>query len=111
MRKDPYSIILSKHITEKSTVLGSLHTNNSNACVRKCVTPKVVFIVEKKAKKQEIADAIEAIYAKKKVKVLKVNTILMKQKKRRVRGRPGMKAGFKKAIVTLRAEDQLEDEV
>ena len=108
-KKDPYQIIKHIHNTEKSMVLQNLKTNDSNACVRACESPKYVFIVHPDANKHEIAVAIESIYSERKVKVTAVNTITVKQKQRRVRGRAGMKAGFKKAIVTLEKGDSLEN--
>ena len=111
MSKTPYDIIQSRYVTEKARVLGSLHSNTSNPSVRKCVTPKYVFLVDKRANKQEIAAAVEEIYADRNIKVVSVNTILMKQKPRSVRGRRGMRAGFKKAIVTLSQGDTIEDKV
>jgi large subunit ribosomal protein L23 len=110
-KKSPYDIVLSKHVTEKARVLEQLKFNNSNPCVTKCVTPKYVFIVDKKANKQEIADAIEEIYSERKVKVVKVNTVTIKPKERRMRGRAGMKPGFKKAIVSFEAGDTLDEKV
>lgn len=109
MAKNPYDIILSRHMTEKANVLLTLQSNSSNPCVKKCDKPKYVFIVDKNANKQEIAQAIEDIYAEKKVRVISVNTINMGQKERRVRGRKGVKAGFKKAIVTLQPGDVIEE--
>lgn len=111
LKKSPYDIVHSRHVTEKSRVLEQLQFNSSNVCVKKCNTPKYVFIVDKRANKQEIAEAIEQIYSDKKVKVISVNTINTKPKARRMRGRPGMKPGFKKAIVTLEAGDSIEDKV
>jgi large subunit ribosomal protein L23 len=111
LKKSPFDIILSKHITEKSQVLEQLRFNASNPCVKKCDSPKHVFIVHKKANKQEIATAIEEIYSDKKIKVVSVNTINVKPKAKRVRGRRGMKPGFKKAIVTLEAGDNIEEKV
>lgn len=111
LKKSPFDIILSKHITEKSRVLEQLQFNSSNPCVKKCDTPKYVFIVDKRANKQEIAKAIEEIYSDRKIKVISVNTINTKAKPRRVRGRPGMKPSFKKAIVTLEAGDSIEEKV
>ena len=110
-KKSPFDIVLSRHITEKSRVLEQLQFNSSNPCVKKCGTPKYVFIVDKRANKQEIAAAIEEIYSEKKVKVVSVNTINGKPKARRVRGRPGVKPAFKKAIVTLEAGDTIEEKV
>jgi large subunit ribosomal protein L23 len=111
LKKSPYDIVLSRHVTEKSRVLGQLQFNASNPCVKKCSAPKYVFIVDKRANKQEIADAVEEIYSDKKIKVVSVNTINTKPKARRMRGRAGLKPGFKKAIVTLEAGDSIEDKV
>jgi large subunit ribosomal protein L23 len=110
-KKGPYDIIISRYITEKASVLGELQNNSSNACVKRCVTPKYVFLVHPKANKQEIAEAIEEIYAGKNFKVTGVNTINTKPKSRRMRGRSGMKAGFKKAIVSLSEGDLIEEKV
>ena len=107
--KNPYDIIHSRHMTEKAHTLQTLHTNVSNPCVKKCDTPKYVFIVDKQANKSEIARAIEEIYSETKVRVLSVNTINVGQKSRRVRGRKGKKAGYKKAIVTLQSGDVIEE--
>ena len=107
--KNPYDIIHSRHMTEKAHVLQALQTNTSNPSVRKCETPKYVFIVDKRANKKEIAQAIEEMYRETKVRVRSVNTINVKQKACRMRGRKGMKAGFKKAIVTLQPGDVIED--
>lgn len=108
--KNPYSIIKSLHVTEKSTMLQSLHTANSNPSLARCKTPKYVFIVDERANKFEIAQAVEEIYSKLNVKVLSVNTLNVKSKaKNRRRGRPGKTAAFKKAVVTLEEGDTLQD--
>jgi len=86
-----YDTILSPVITEKATVL-SEHN-------------KVVFRVAKDATKDEIAHAVEELF---KVTVTKVNTLTVKGKTKRWRGRPGRRADVKKAIVTL-AEGQSID--
>lgn len=106
--KNPYHVIKHLHVTEKSTMLGNLKSNESNPSVRKFVSPKYVFIVDKVATKVDIAAAIEEIYKDKKVKVTAVNTLIVKPKKRRVRGRQGMTDGFKKAVVTLQEGDEIE---
>ncbi len=111
LKKSPFDVVLSKHVTEKSRVLEQLQFNASNPCVKKCDAPKYVFVVDKKANKQEIAAAIEEIYSERKIKVVSVNTINAKPKARRMRGRPGVKPGFKKAIVTLEAGDSIEEKV
>jgi large subunit ribosomal protein L23 len=86
-----YDVILSPHITEKST-LASEH----NA---------VVFKVAGTATKPQIKEAIEAIYDK---KVVAVNTLIMKGKTKRWKGKPYTRSDVKKAIVTL-AEGEMID--
>lgn len=110
-KKTPYDVIKSRHVTEKSRVLEQLQFNSSNPSVRKCDTPKYVFVVDKKANKAEIAHAIEEIYADRKITVVGVNTINVRPKRRTVRGRTGWTAGFKKAVVTLQAGDSLDEKV
>ena len=110
-KKTPYDIIKSRYVTEKSRVLADLKDNKSNPCVAACDKPKYVFLVEKKANKREIAQAVEQIYAEKNIKVKSVNTLTIKPKKKRVRGQVGYKSAFKKAIVTLDKGDELEEGV
>jgi large subunit ribosomal protein L23 len=86
-----YDTILSPVITEKATML-SEHN-------------KVVFRVARDATKPQIAEAIENLF---KVSVVKVNTINVKGKTKRFRGRVGQRSDVKKAIVTL-AEGQSID--
>ena len=109
LKKSPYDIIKSRYVTEKAGVLEQLKNNTSNPSVRACKSPKYVFLVEKKSNKQEIAEAVEKIYADKNIKVVNVNTINVKQKQCTMRGRIGFKAGYKKAIVTLQEGDALEE--
>jgi large subunit ribosomal protein L23 len=59
---------------------------------------KVSFRVDVKANKIEIRKAIETLF---KVKVLGVNTVTMKGKKKRMGRTEGVTSGWKKAIVTL----------
>ncbi len=106
--KNPYDIIKARYVTEKAKVLEQLQFSESNRSLRKCTSPKYVFIVDNSANKQEIGLAVEQIYAKQKVKVVAVNTVTTKPKRRRVRGREGFKPGFKKAIVTLKSGDTIE---
>ncbi len=108
MKKDPYQIVKHQHVTEKSQVLEGLKNATSNPSLARCESPKYVFIVDPSANKQEIAWAVEEIYRDKKIKVMDVNTINVKAKARRVRGRLGMKKSFKKAIVTLDKGDSIE---
>ncbi len=108
-KKSPYHVVHSRHITEKARVLEQLQFNNSNPCVKKCSSPKYVFIVDKRANKYEIADAIQQIYAEKNITVVGVNTTRVHRKPRRVRGRSGFAPEFKKAIVTLAPGDALDE--
>ena len=82
--KDSYSSIISPLRTEKGTKLLTFN--------------KYLFYVNKKANKIEIKQAIEEIY---KVKVKKVNTVMARGKKKRVRFAEGKTPDWKKAIVTL----------
>ena len=86
-----YDTILAPVITEKATILSEQN--------------KVVFRVADTATKDEIAAAVEALF---KVTVTKVNTLNVKGKTKRFRGRVGRRSDVKKAIVTL-AEGQSID--
>lgn len=107
--KKPYQIIKNRHVTEKATVLGALKNAKSNVSLSRCKSPKYVFIVDRSSNKQEIAGAVEELYKDQDIKVESVNTINVKAKARRVRGRQGFKNAFKKAIVTLRPGDDLDN--
>ena len=86
-----YDVILAPVITEKATLLSEQN--------------KVVFRVAQDSTKDEIAAAVEELF---KVKVTKVNTLNVKGKTKRFRGRVGRRSDVKKAIVTL-AEGQSID--
>lgn len=108
--RNPYELIKSRYVTEKSTVLEQLHGCESNVCVARCTSPKFVFIVDRKATKPEIAKALEMIYKEQKIKVTSVNTSIAKPKpKKRGKGKKGATASFKKAIVTLEAGDTIDN--
>lgn len=66
---------------------------------------KYIFVVQKKANKFQIKQAIEQIY---KVKVSKVNTQVAPGKTKRVRYKLGRTADWKKAIVTLKQGHKIE---
>ena len=89
---DPYGIIHRPVVTEKSL------TQNSER-------NKVSFLVDYTANKQEIRAAVERIFA---VKVIEVNTIYLKGKRKRTRMREGKRPDQKKAVVTLREGDKIE---
>ena len=59
---------------------------------------KYTFKVNKKATKVEIAKAVEKLFG---VKVIKVNTMSVKGKEKRVGAHRGMTSDWKKAIVTI----------
>jgi large subunit ribosomal protein L23 len=66
---------------------------------------KYTFEVAKQAPKEEIAAAVEKLFG---VHVLKVNTISVKPKKKRVRYVAGMTRSWKKAIVTIADGETIE---
>lgn len=103
--KDPYSIIVRPHITEKSVALsyGSDRIKDEAELVR-----KYTFIVKNDANKIEIKQAIEAIYEKK-INVSSVRTIKVLGKKRRRGQSTGYEPDRKKAIITLAKGQMLED--
>ena len=107
--KNPYHVIKHQHVTEKANVLQELKNAKSNPSLARCEAPKYVFVVDRSANKREIADALEQIYSDKNIKVVAVNTINVKAKPRRVRGRLGFKPAFKKAVVTLEKGDNLDN--
>lgn len=109
LKKTPYDVVKSRYITEKARVLEQLQHKTSNRSLSRCKSPKYVFLVDKRANKTEIAEAVEEIYADKNIKVISVNTIQMKPKACMMRGRPGIRAGFKKAIITLQEGDVIEE--
>lgn len=91
IRERAYDVILRPVISEKAT-LGSEHN-------------QVTFRVPMDATKPEIRSAVESLFN---VKVKAVNTLRMKGKVKRFRGRLGRTPDYKKAIVTL-AEGQSID--
>ncbi len=80
-----YNIIRRPLLTEKTTNLGELRN-------------QYFFEVHRKTNKVEVRKAVETLFD---VKVKKVNILNMPTKLRRVLGRPGRIAPWKKAIVTL----------
>jgi len=83
--------IISPKVTEKATYLSEQN--------------KVVFKVHKGANKNNIKKSIEKIF---KVKVIKVNTINTKGKRKLVRGKITNKPSYKKAIVTLKKGQNID---
>jgi large subunit ribosomal protein L23 len=91
---NPYAVIVRPLVTEKSTALSGAN--------------KYIFEVDIRANKPQIKDAIQTAFN---VTVLEVNTMVMKGKPRGNR-RFGRKVTYgsdwKKAVVTLAAEDKIE---
>ena len=87
-----YKIIRRPVITEKSTNLQELRNQYS-------------FEVHPKTNKSEVRKAIETLFD---VKVKKVNIINMPSKLKRILGRPGRTAPWKKAVVTLHEGEAIE---
>lgn len=87
-----HTIIKNPVVTEKSTDLTGKYNKYS-------------FVVDERANKIEIKKAIEELF---KVKVIKVNTVRMRGKQRRVRFQQGKTPDWKKAIVSLREGDKIE---
>jgi large subunit ribosomal protein L23 len=83
-RQQMYDIVRSPVITEKAT-----NVSEHN---------QVMFRVPLTATKREVKAAVEGLF---RVNVTAVNTIRVMGKLKRVRGRPGRRADYKKAIVTL----------
>ncbi len=89
MKLRQYTIIKSPHVSEKSANVAEKFR-------------QYVFKVDKTATKPEIKSAVENLFG---VKVLKVNTLIQKGKRKAFRGKMGRRSDVKKAIVTL-AEGQ-----
>lgn len=109
MTKNPYQVIKHRYVTEKTTMLEGLKDSESNPSVKRFKSPKYTFVVDLKANKHEITHALEEIYKDQGIKIVAINTINIPPKPRRVRGRAGFKNAFKKAIVTLRPGDKLDN--
>ncbi len=92
LKLEPHQIVLRPLVTEKG-VHRSTRLN------------QYAFEVNPLADKEEIKSAIEKLFN---VTVLKVRTQNRKGKFRRYRFRYGMTKTWKKAMVTLGAEDQIE---
>ena len=84
-------MVLSPVITEKSTM-----ASEHNA---------VVFRVAKDATKPSIKAAVEALFN---VSVTKVNTLIVKGKTKKWKGRPYTRSDVKKAVVTLKDGDSID---
>lgn len=75
----------------------------TEASMERLADKKYTFEVAKSSNKVEIKKAVEEIFG---VKVLKVNTVSMKSKSKRVGYHLGKTSEWKKAIVTLTADSK-----
>jgi large subunit ribosomal protein L23 len=92
MSKSLYNVLKRPLVTEKTN--GLRDANNQYA-----------FEVDRGANKVEIRDAIETIFG---VRVTEVNTAIVRGKMKRTRKSVGKKPNWKKAIVRLHDDDQIE---
>ncbi|OHA04415.1 MAG: 50S ribosomal protein L23 [Candidatus Sungbacteria bacterium RIFCSPLOWO2_01_FULL_47_10] len=84
-------MLISPHITEKSTVGNALNT--------------YVFKVRQSANKPEVKKAVEGKYG---VRVSRVRIVNTKPRKVRLGRSEGVVPGYKKAMVTLMPGDKIE---
>ena len=90
--KNLYAAIKRPLITEKSNI----HKEDQN---------QLFFEVDKRANKIEIKNAVEKLF---KVKVIKVNTLNVTGKVKRVGKSRGKRPDWKKAVVTLKEGEHIE---
>jgi len=90
-RERMFDIVLSPVITEKAT-----NVSEHN---------QVIFRVPLTATKREIRAAIEGLFQ---VKVIAVNTIRVRGKLKRFRGRVGRRSDYKKAVVRLGESQRID---
>lgn len=89
--EDPRDIILRPIVSEKS--------------MEEMARGRYTFVVDPRANKAMIKDAVEEIFG---VRVTAVNTMRMSGKKRRVGVFTGRKPNWKKAVVTLAEGQKIE---
>ena len=87
-----YNVLRQPHLTEKT----SIQYDEAN---------QAVFIVDKRASKNQIKESIEKAF---KVSVDKVRTINVKGKRKRLGRNEGKRSDWKKAIVTLKKDNTIE---
>ena len=89
-----YSILKKPITTEKSTNLQQFN--------------QYTFLVSKESNRNEIKQAIEKIF---KVKVIKINTSILRGKAKSFKGSVGFRNDTKKAIVTLKEGNTIDASV
>jgi large subunit ribosomal protein L23 len=86
------NVVLAPHISEKATI--RMEKNN-----------EYVFCIDKAANKAEVKDAIEQLFN---TKVKAVHIVNVKSKQKLFKGIEGKKKGWKKAYVTLFADQKID---
>ncbi len=86
-----FQVILSPHISEKATI-----ANEKNV---------YVFQVVSTATKSQVKDAVEALFS---TKVKAVHIVNVRPKHKTFKGHTGTRSGWKKAYVTLHADQKLD---
>jgi len=89
--KDPRDVILKPVVSEKSYSLLDANT--------------YTFIVHPSANKTEIKEAVQTIFS---VRVMNVNTLHRKGKRKHTRQTWGVRKATKRALVTLHPDDKIE---
>ena len=92
MKKDLANILIRPHITEKATV--------------KAESSVYVFQIDPKSTKSEVREAFMEKY---KITPIRVSTVTIPSKKVIVRNKRGMKSGYKKAYIYLKAGTKIEN--
>lgn len=85
-------VILSPHVSEKATFATEKHN-------------EYVFQVDQSASKPEVKDAIEFLFN---TKVKSVHIVNVPSKQKMFKGIEGKRKGWKKAYVTLQADQKLD---
>lgn len=86
-----YDVLVRPIVTEKSSRAAELN--------------KLTFAIAPKATKNDVKQAVEALF---KVDVAKVNTINVEGKEKKFRGQTGRRSNLRKAIVTLAAGQSID---
>ena len=92
LMKNRYSVLKKPLITEKSNIM-------------KEELNQIAFAVDPRANKIEIKEAVKKLFN---VQVLKVRTITMLGKKKRLGRSQGKKSDWKKAVVTLKEGERID---
>ncbi len=113
-----------KDVAKKSDVVSAKKNVKASSDVKKSsyanvlVSPRItekgsdasangayIFNVDPRSNKSDISKAIIEVYG---VKPVKINTLTIKRKSVVIRGKKGMRAGGKKAVVYLKNGDKIE---